>query len=161
MSLSDFDGDPPPLSPPHHHTQLPNISMAAFHSQRLTETRGERERWLLCILRASLRTIPQDVLLSRAWTDAALTSAIQEHTHTHTHTHTHSVHPLLHIPPNPYTASLGIISQMFQSSGMLHLRVTGIPAIKNICFRGNHAEDFGRKSSNVRTCRNTNGGARV
>lgn len=72
-------GSSPALPPP---TQLPNISMAALHSQRLTETRGERERWLLCILRASLRTIPQDVLLSRAWTDAALTSAIQEHTHT-------------------------------------------------------------------------------
>lgn len=73
-------GSSPALPPPP--TQLPNISMAALHSQRLTETRGERERWLLCILRASLRTIPQDVLLSRAWTDAALTSAIQEHTHT-------------------------------------------------------------------------------
>lgn len=146
-------GSSPALSPP------PPRSSPTFPWQRFTPNvsprRGERGRGG-CF-----------AFFGHRWEQFHRMSCSPEHGQTQLwrqpsrNTHTHSAHPLLHIPPNPYTASLGIISQMFQSSGMLHLRVTGIPVIKNICFRGNHAEDFSRKSSNVRTCRNTNGGERV
>lgn len=105
----------------------------------LSLRRARRERLLLYILRASPRTVLQDVLLSRACTDAALTSTVREHTHTYTLCSSSPPHSSY-----PYSASPGIISQMFQSSGMLHLRAPGISAIKNICTWGISPEYFNK-----------------
>lgn len=82
----------------------------SVHSSALL--RGVRwERPLLYILQASQKTIPQDVLLFGACTDAALTSALQEHTRTHTH----CVHPLFLIPPTPTRPLLASFPRCFSS----------------------------------------------
>ena len=112
--------------------------------------RARRERLLLYILRASLRTIPQDVLLSSACTDAALTSTVQQHTHTHKH----SVHPLLHIPPTPAQPLLASFPRCFNplvcyTLALLefrdeNIRMWGIP----LEYFNKNLIDRRRKSSN-------------
>lgn len=85
---------PPSLTPPQH-----SCGSVSLISPRWA--RGE----LLYILQASPRTIPHDVLLSGACTDAALTSAIQEHRTQCSLSPPHFSYPS--------RASPGIISQMF------------------------------------------------
>ncbi|KAL7387035.1 hypothetical protein ABVT39_017393 [Epinephelus coioides] len=72
--------------------------MAACHS-KVSPRQTRRERLLLYILQASLRTIPTGCpalqSMHRRSSDVNRSAA-------HTHTHTHCVHPrLLHIPPTP------------------------------------------------------------
>ena len=141
-----------PRSPPPHthtHTQLPNISMAAYHSQRLTETR-ERGRGG-CF-----------EFFGHRWEQFHRMSCSPEHgqtqlwrqpsrnTHTHTHTHTlthtqrspsppHSSYP----PTQPLLASFPRCFNLLACCTLESLEFQGL---KNSCIRGNCPEDFTRKS---------------